>query len=81
MRLVQKLSCACMFFLTYSTASYSAVLNVSNGNLLGASGVDVNGVLYDVAFQDGICEQLYSGCDQNSDFPFANPLDIDATII
>ncbi len=66
-----------MFFLTYSTASHSVVLNVSNGNLLGASSVAINGVLYDVAFQDGTCEQLYSGCDQNSDFPFANPLDID----
>jgi len=53
------------------------MLNISNGNLLGASEIDVNGVFYDVAFKDGICADLYDGCDQNSDFPFANPLDID----
>ena len=66
-----------MLVLLYSTTSYGVMLNISNGTLLGASEVNVNGDLYDVAFKDGICADLYDGCDQNSDFPFANPLDID----
>jgi len=56
-----------------SSISYGAVLNIQNGILFGATGVDVNGVLYDVSFQDGTCPELYNGCDQDSDFPFSNP--------
>jgi hypothetical protein len=67
----------CLLALVCSTASYGATLHTSNGSLLGASGVNVNGALYDVSFQDGVCADLYDGCDQNSDFPFANPLDAD----
>lgn len=59
--------------IVYSSVSYSAVLNVQNGALFGATGVDVNGVLYDVSFLDGTCPELYNGCDQDSDFPFSNP--------
>ncbi len=49
------------------------MLNVQNGTLFGATDVDVNGILYDVSFEDGICADLYNGCDQNSDLPFSNP--------
>jgi hypothetical protein len=46
----------------------AALLNVAdNGQLMGASGVDVGGVLYDVSFQDGSCPSLYTGCDNASD--------------
>ncbi len=76
MKLVRNIIYSCAV-LIYSTASYSALLNVNNGILLGASDVDVNGVLYDVSFIDGTCAELFSGCDQNTDFPFANPLDLD----
>ncbi len=67
--------------LACSTASYGATLHIDNGVLLGASDVNVNGAWYDVSFQDGVCADLYDGCDQNSDFPFANPLDADDGVL
>jgi len=50
----------------------AATLNVVGGQLLGASGVDVGGTLYDVEFLDGTCIVLFSGCDQSSDFTFTS---------
>lgn len=47
-------------------------LNISGGKLIGASGVDVGGTLYDVEFVDGSCVSLFSGCDSNSDFQFTS---------
>ena len=64
----------------YSASSYSATLIVDNGSLMGATGVDVGGVLYDVQFIDGACDTLYNGCDDISDFPFSNPSN-DPTLI
>jgi len=61
--------------LVYSVISNSATLIVENGVLMGATGVDVNGVLYDVQFLDGTCIELYGGCDEISDAPFANAFD------
>ena len=46
------------------------MLNVDNGQLLGASGVNINNTRYDVEFRDGTCVELFSGCDQNTDFTF-----------
>lgn len=40
------------------------------GQLVGASGVNVNGTLYNVEFLDGTCADLFSGCDDLGDFPF-----------
>lgn len=51
---------AAMIFAT--SAATAATLNVSGGQLLGASGVDVGGELYDVQFVDGTCIALYTGC-------------------
>jgi hypothetical protein len=34
--------------------------------------VNVNGVLYDVAFRDGTAIDLYNMADNNTDFPFTN---------
>ena len=49
----------------------AASLNVnSEGQLLGAYGIEVAGTLYDVSFEDGTCAELYSGCDSNNDLPF-----------
>ncbi len=55
----------------------AAVLNVSSsGRLLGAQNVDVNGALYDVAFQDGSCVGLFNGCDNPAtDFAFSTLAD------
>jgi hypothetical protein len=46
------------------------VLQVSGGKLLGAEDVDVGGVLYDVALQDGTCAEIFTGCDEATDFVF-----------
>jgi hypothetical protein len=36
------------------------------GQLTGATGVDVGGVLYDVSFQDGTCVAVFDGCDDTT---------------
>jgi hypothetical protein len=46
------------------------VLQITGGILTGAGGVNVNGTLYAVSFQDGTCIGLFSGCDSSSDFAF-----------
>jgi len=51
-------------------AASAVTLNVVGGQLLGASGVDVGGTLYDVAFLDGSCVSLFDGCDAPADFTF-----------
>ena len=48
----------------------AATLNVVGGQLIGASGVIVDGSSYNVEFQVGTCIDLYSGCDDVSDFTF-----------
>ena len=54
-----------------ASISHAATLDIRDGRLFGASSVDVDGVLYDVAFLDGTLAELYEGADQNTDFPFA----------
>lgn len=53
----------------------AATVNVVGGQLVGASGVDVDGTLYDVEFVDGSCVDLFSGCDESSDFTFTTESD------
>lgn len=43
-----------------------------NGELIGAKGVTVAGATYDVAFVDGTCEEVFSGCDSPADFVFSS---------
>ena len=59
-------------FLAFSAApAAAAVLLVDgNGQLTGATGVDVGGTLFDVTFVDGTCAALFDGCDEASDFAF-----------
>lgn len=40
------------------------------GELQGATGVNVAGTVYDIAFVEGTCIEVYDGCDEVSDFPF-----------
>jgi hypothetical protein len=40
----------------------------ANGKLIGAIGVVVNGATWSVEFKDGTCRDLFSGCNQLSDF-------------
>lgn len=69
-------------FLFATSIGQAAILDVRNGELFGASGVDVNGVLYNVAFLDGTAIELYDGADENSDFPFTNLSDLnDSSLI
>ena len=64
----------CIFLsLLFNSSLYAVTLDVREGVLFGASDVNVNGVLYDVAFMDGSCIDLFNGCDQNSDFTFSSP--------
>lgn len=54
---------------------YGANLDIRNGILYGATDVDVDGVLYDVAFLDGTLIELFGDVDENTVFPFVNPSD------
>lgn len=54
------------------------VLNVQDGVLYGASGIDVGGALYDVEFVEGTCEALFGGCDEVDDFAFQTAADANA---
>jgi hypothetical protein len=42
-----------------------------SGVLVGAKNVHAGGTLYDVAFVDGTCIDVFEGCDAVSDFDFA----------
>jgi hypothetical protein len=56
-------------------AGAAAILHVdSNGVLLGASGVTINGARYDVTFADGSCNSLFNGCSQSA-FAFSGSTD------
>ena len=44
----------------------AVTLNVVGGQLVGASGVDVGGTLYDVEFSYGTCVEVFSGCSESS---------------
>ena len=63
-----------MSFCLGSVASGLAapMLTMSGGQLTGATGLDVGGTPYDVTIMDGTCVDLFSGCDEASDFPFAD---------
>ena len=56
---------AAAVFLFGTVAGHAATLSSS-----GATGVNVDGTLYDVVFVDGTCVSLFSGCDDASDFTF-----------
>lgn len=53
-------------------AGASPILNIDeNGLLMGASDVDVAGMLFSVEFVDGTCAGIFNGCDDASDFAFS----------
>lgn len=59
-----------IFAFLFGTSVSAATLIVDTGQLIGATDVDVNGILYDVSFLDGTCVSLFSGCDSQADLPF-----------
>lgn len=73
MRQLSLLVSAVVFFATSGVAT-AATLNVVGGQLLGASGVIVDGNSYNVEFLDGTCVDLFNGCDSlsGSDLDFSN---------
>jgi hypothetical protein len=69
--MLRAIGVALLAFGTSVTEAASApTLNVSGGQLLGASGVNVDGSLYNVDFVEGTCVALFDGCDEQSDFAF-----------
>ena len=64
------LSVAVLCSLVAATESPAATPIVLGGQLLGASNVDVGGVLYSVEFLEGSCIDLFDGCDAPADFTF-----------
>ena len=62
-------------FFASPRADAMPVLEISGaGQLLGAQGVDVNGVLYDVAFAEGACASVFGACGP-SNFDFTTQSD------
>ncbi len=73
-----------IFILTtlVSFPSYAVVtLDVFNGQLIGAKNVEVNGTFYNVAFADGTCAELFSGCNDNSDFVFSTKSEAQSAVL
>lgn len=59
------------FLVTGETVQAEVILNVSNGQLIGAQNVEVNGALFFVSFVEGTCIDIFSGCDDaEEDFTF-----------
>lgn len=58
-------------------ASAAVVLDVQGSILMGASGVDVGGTLYDVEFVDGTCADVFGSC-VDSSFQFHTSADATA---
>ena len=65
--LLSLLVSACSLF-NLANASFMLNIDPTSGELLGASNININGELYNVSFVDGTCPDLFSGCDEQSDF-------------
>lgn len=69
---IERVLALCIVLLGYSIPSFSAVLNISNSQLTGATGITVGSAVYDVSFVDDSCINIFDGCDETSDFFFTN---------
>jgi hypothetical protein len=63
------LAAAAAFFL--SAPAFAATLTIQDGRLMGATGVVVDGVDFNVTFADGVCSSLVVGCSSLGSFTFA----------
>ena len=61
-------------FVAATSASAAPIHIISGGLLVGATGVEVQGTLYDVEFVEGTCIAVFDGCDEFSDFAFSTEL-------
>ena len=66
-------SCIALTLVKYDNTN-AGTLNIVGGELVGASGVSVNGIMYDVSFVDDSAENLFL-TDQGFVFTFKNSLD------
>ena len=58
---------ASILLLVSVQVSASPIIKVdSNGQLTGATGVNVDGSFYDVEFVDGTCTEVFTRCEQDS---------------
>lgn len=64
-------ACAGLAMMCVAGTANAALIVSVDGVLQGATDVDVNGTLFDVSFVDGLCADLFSGCDDPlADFAF-----------
>ncbi len=68
--IIKPLAFAALLFATLSSSFAAELLINPDGQLTGATGVIVNGELYDVTFEDDRCSTIFDGCDFNTKFPF-----------
>jgi hypothetical protein len=61
-----------------ASAAHAATRNVVAGQLVGASNVNVGGILYDVEFIEGTCISVFGGCDSPDDFTFTDLASVNA---
>ena len=62
--------------LALAASADAALLGINESGLLtGATGVLVDDALYDVAFVEGTCAAVFTGCDATSDFAFTSSPD------
>ena len=59
-----------LILLPLHSSSAASLVTDSNNILIGATGINVNGSVYNVKIGDGTCAALFNGCDQNTDFLF-----------
>ena len=72
MKQAKNILCASALAVVSQLASAATNLVVEGGELIGATGVNVNGFLYDVSFSDGSCISLFGGCTSPSQFAFTD---------
>ena len=70
MRQIIKIIAASIIISPFAVHADPILITADDGILLGATGVDVAGTLYDVEFIEGTCIAIFSGCDELSDFDF-----------
>ena len=61
---------ALAFGVAATVAQAADLIIDADGQLTGATGVEIGGVLYDVEFVDGSCRELFDPCNDVADFEF-----------
>ena len=56
--------------LLISSPAQSALILNSDGLVEQITNIEANGTIYSATFHDGTCAELFSGCDEASDFVF-----------